>query len=120
MHDKIFIMIIEKNVENNPQTHKTFIDSEKAYVNLPREKLCEAMRSMYVEEKLITITQRLYKETKLQVKMGNRLTKPIMIIKFLKQDAAFHLHFLTYIIDLALKEDHCFKAKSIINVKTFR
>ena len=85
--DNIFIMrqVIEKNKEKNIETHMTFIDLEKAYDSVPRKQLWEAMRRMNVCEKWINITQRLYGDSKAQIKVGYKLTKPITITKGLKQ-----------------------------------
>lgn len=46
---------------------------------MARKQLWEAIRRMNVGEKLINVTQKLYKEIKTLVKSGNELTKKVAV-----------------------------------------
>ena len=51
---------MEKRIENNLEMHACFIDLEKAYKNVTREKLFEILKEYEVPGKLIRIIKNLY------------------------------------------------------------
>lgn len=77
--------VIEKNQAKNIDTHITFVDLEKAYDNVPRCQLWEAMRRMRIKEKWIEVTKALYENSEAQIRVGNKVTKAIEVSKGLKQ-----------------------------------
>ena len=80
--------VIEKNRAKNIDIHITFVNLEKAYDNVPRCKVWNAMKGMGIKDKWIEVTKALYRNTETHIKIGNKITKKLQVSKGLKQRCA--------------------------------
>ena len=70
--DQIFAVkqIVEKTIEKDKKTYMAFVDLEKAYDNVSREKLWKVLDEYGVNGKLLRAIQALYVDGKARVKVG--------------------------------------------------
>lgn len=54
--------IIENNKEKNIETHIVFVGLEKAYDNVPENKVWQAMRRLYIKYKLDKLSKEITQE----------------------------------------------------------
>lgn len=67
--------MIEKNREYNIPTYIAFIDYNKAFDTVNRQKLWEVLRSKGIPDHLIRVIQGLYSNTKIRIKLKNGISK---------------------------------------------
>lgn len=77
--------IIEKRLKVDRETHLAFIDLEKAYDSVPRNKLWKILTEIGLNKTLIRIMQLMYKESTAQIKIGNKLHSKFKTSKGLRQ-----------------------------------
>jgi len=84
--DAIFTVqqIIEKRKEHNLPLFLLFIDYEKAYDNVNRDKLWEMMDNK-IPNYLLNIIKCIYRNTKVRIKFSNGISEPIHINKVVRQ-----------------------------------
>ncbi|KAF2880083.1 hypothetical protein ILUMI_26095 [Ignelater luminosus] len=70
--------IIEKKLERNRTTHLVFIDLQKAYDNIPIEKLWKALQNTNINYTLVKAVQNLYNDMKSTAKIGNKTSELIL------------------------------------------
>ena len=72
-YDKIFVVkqIVEKTIEKNKNTYMAFVDLEKAYDNMSREKLWKMLDKYGINGMLLRAIQALYVGSKACEKMEN-------------------------------------------------
>ena len=71
--DQIFAVkqiFVEKTIEKDKKVYMAFVDLEKAYDNVSREKLWKVLDEYGVKGKLLRAIQALYKDGKARVKVG--------------------------------------------------
>ena len=75
--DGIFSLkqVIEKRVEFNLETHLAFIDLVKAFDNVSRQILWQIMKRRGYPQHLIGVLESIYKETKIVILIGDRITR---------------------------------------------
>ncbi|KAJ4434340.1 hypothetical protein ANN_22899 [Periplaneta americana] len=67
--------MIEKNREYNIPTYIAFIDYNKAFDTVNRQKLWEVLRSKGIPDHLIRVIQGLYSNTKIRIKLKNGISE---------------------------------------------
>jgi len=82
--------IIEKRKEHNLPLFLLFIDYEKAYDNVNRDKLWEMMDNKIPNYLLNTITC-IYRNTKIRIKLNYGIVEPIYINKGIRQGCGLSL-----------------------------
>ena len=88
--------IIEKRKENNLQLFFLFIDYEKAYDNVNRDKLWEMMDNK-IPNYLLNTIKCIYRNTKVRMKFNDGIFEPIPINKEVRQGSGlspvlFNIH----------------------------
>ena len=85
--DNIFILqqILEKRSEYNLQTHIAFIDFQKAFDNVDREKLWIIMKEQGYPRQLIKVVKNLYEETKIVLNFRTEKSEEILTNKGVRQ-----------------------------------
>jgi len=76
--------IIEKGKEHNLPLFLLFIDYEKAYDNISRDKLWEMMANK-IPNYLLNIIKCIYRNTKFRIKFNDGISEPIHINKGVRQ-----------------------------------
>ena len=71
-NDQIFVVkqIVEKTIEKDKKTYMAFVDLEKAYDSVSREKLWKVLDEYGVKGKLLRAVQALYVDGRSRVKVG--------------------------------------------------
>jgi len=80
--------IIEKRKEHNLQLFLLFIDYEKAYDNVNRDKLWEMMDNK-IPNYLLNTIKCIYRNTKVRIKFNDGISEPIHIHKGVRQGCVF-------------------------------
>lgn len=104
--DHIFTIkqIIEKRTQQQKKTYLAFIDLEKAFDRVPREKLWNILENRGVEHKTIRIIQKIYKNNKNKVISHNRSSEEFITCEGLRQGGGLSpLLFITF-MDEIIKE----------------
>ena len=85
--DALFVLrqIIEKRREYNQETHIAFVDLEKAFDNVDRQKLWNIMDRRGYPQHLINSVKILYKSTSVVLDLNGRLSGDIPINKGVRQ-----------------------------------
>ena len=86
---------MEKRKEHNLPLFLLFIDYEKAYDNVNRDKLWEMMDNKIPNYLLHTI-KCIYRNMKIRIKFNGGISEPIHINNRSKTDVASHRYYLTY------------------------
>ena len=83
--DAIFTVkqITEERKEHNLPLFLLFIDYEKAYDNLNRDKLWEMMDNK-IPNYLLNTIKCIYRDTKIRIKFNDGISKPVLINKGVK------------------------------------
>ena len=76
--------IIEKRKDHNLPLFLLFIDYEKAYNNMNRDKLWEMMHNK-IPKYTLNRTNCIYRNTKVKIKFNNGISEPIHINKGVRQ-----------------------------------
>jgi retron-type reverse transcriptase len=76
--------IIEKTNEHNLPLFLVFIDYEKAYDNVNRDKLWKMMENK-IPNYLLSTIKCIYKNTKVKIKFNDNISEPIHITKGVRQ-----------------------------------
>lgn len=78
--DNLFTLqqLLEKQIAVDREVHIAFIDLEKAYDNVPRSKLWEALEIIGTDRNLIEIINELYRDNHSYIKVGKHLSEPII------------------------------------------
>ena len=86
MKDAIFTVqqIMEKRKEHNLPLFLLFIDYEKAYDNVNRDKLREMMNNK-IPNYLLNTIKCIYRNTKIRIKFNDGLSEPVHINKGVRQ-----------------------------------
>ena len=130
--DMIFTMkiIFEKSWEWKEDKYIAFLDLEKAFDRVPRQKMWDALNEEYYEipEKLKRAIYNTYKDTKCRVKTANEnedwfevktgvrqgsVLSPLLFIMFLDKCMREKIDDAERIIDLLYADDHVIIANSI-------
>jgi len=95
--DTIFTVqqIMEKRREHNLPLFLLFIDYEKAYDNVSRDKLWEMMENK-IPNYLLNTVKCIYSSTKIRNKFNDGISEPIYINKGVRQDVASHRYYLIH------------------------
>lgn len=85
--DQIFCMrqIIEKSYEKNKDLFMCFVDLEKAYDRVPREKLFSVLSEYNINEGLLRAIQGMYKNSRAAVRIDGRISDWFNVATGLKQ-----------------------------------
>jgi Reverse transcriptase (RNA-dependent DNA polymerase)/Endonuclease-reverse transcriptase len=104
--DLIFTIrnMMEKKWEKREDLYMTFLDLEKAFDNLPREKVWECLRKKEVEEGTITRIQSMYKNCKSRVRTLEGHTDWITVEKGVRQGSVMSPLLFIVVMDEMLGE----------------
>ena len=85
--DNVFCLkqMIEKRLARNRATHLMFVDLQKAYDNIPMQKMWEVLQETNINHTLIQAIQNLYKNMTSVIKIGNKITESFLVNKGLRQ-----------------------------------
>jgi len=105
-NDNVFIIkqIIEKRREFNLETHIAFIDFEKAFDRVDRNKLFEIMEKRGYPKHLIRAVKSMYTNTNITIKMQSHESKPIKTNQGLKQGCSMSPTLFNIYIDNTVRE----------------
>lgn len=78
-------LLMEKRIEYSQEMHMCFIDFEKAYDNVNRNKLFSALEEYNIPKKLIRAIESLYEDTMIRVKIGEEMSECEKINKGVRQ-----------------------------------
>ena len=84
-----------KRNATNQETHLLFVDLTKVYASIPILKLWEVLGELNINNNLFKVMQNLYGNTA-QVKIGNKLSILLTLLKDYARDVAFPLHVLRF------------------------
>lgn len=103
--DNIFILkrLIEKRREFNLETHIAFVDFERAFDCVNRQKLQEIMKERGFPNHLIEITKSLYKNTNIIINNGGTRTNKIKTNQGLRQGCGLSPTLFNIYIDDVVK-----------------
>ena len=100
--DSIFTVqhIMEKRKEHNLPLFLLFIDYERAYDNVNRDKLWE-MTDNEIPNYLLNKIKCIYRNTKIKIKFNEGVSEPIHVNEGVRQGCGpspvlFNIHFLSY------------------------
>lgn len=104
--DQIFTIrqLLEKNWEFKKPVYQLFIDFQKAYDSIIREKMFEILESFKIPKKLIQMVKVCLHESKGRVKVGNSLSDPFDIKCGLKQGDALSPLLFNLTLEYAVKK----------------
>lgn len=103
--DNIFVLrqVIEKRSARNWDTHLLFIDLEKAYDNVPLNKLMDTLDAAGIGKRYIRAINNIYEHTKGVIKLGKYLSDPFPITKGLRQGCCLSPTLFKIYVQEALK-----------------
>ena len=78
-------LLMEKRIEYNLETHMCFIDLEKAYDRVNRKKLFEVLKDEEITYKMRKVINSIYKNTRIRVRIGNKLSEQAEINRGVRQ-----------------------------------
>lgn len=99
-----FKQAIEKKSATNRDAHLTFIDLQKAYDNMPTQKLWEVLEIYIINCTLIKSLKRLYSRSTSRVKSGKTISKLFPVTKGLRQGCCISPTFFKIYVAPALKQ----------------
>lgn len=97
--DQIFCLrqIIEKCYERNRDLYLCFVDLEKAYDSIPRNKLFEVLLEYNVEGKIFRVIESIYKESKAAVRLNGEISSWFNMENGVRQGCNFVTFVIYYI-----------------------
>ena len=84
--------IVEKTIEKDKKTYMAFVDLEKAYDSVSREKLWKVLDEYGVKGKLLRAIQALYVDGKARVKVGRMESKLFGVCRGARQGCTLSLY----------------------------
>ena len=106
-------LLMEKRVEFNLETHFCFIDFEKAYDRVEREKLFEILRERKIPSSIIQIIKTMYDGTIIRVRLENEMSEYAEINQGLRQGCPASCVTFNIYIDHILREWYKTQPKGI-------
>ena len=108
-HIMLYNLIQKYCRKGNKRLYACFVDFEKAFDSISREKLLKKMRSMGITGKFLNIIAAMYKDDLVQVKLGNKVTESICVTTGVRQGCVlsptlFNLFLADFIAILKNKE----------------
>ena len=97
-------MLMEKYKEDQRQLHCVFVDLEKAYDRVPREKLWYCMKKSGIVEKYVRFVQDMYEGSKTVVRCAVEITKSFKVKVGLHQGSALSPFLFAAIMDRLMDE----------------
>ncbi|HYS62000.1 MAG TPA: reverse transcriptase family protein [Gemmatimonadales bacterium] len=97
-------LLMEKRVEHNLETHICFIDLEKAYDRVNRNKLFEVLNDLGVSGKIRRVIQSIYNNTKIQIRIGSKLSEHAEINRGVRQGCPLSCVLFNMYMDHMVKE----------------
>ena len=103
--DNLFTLqqLIEKTKSVDQELHITFIDLTKAYDNVPRSNLWQALYDIKVSKHLIKIIQELYTSNIAHVKLDGKISDPLYPDKGLRQGCSLSPILFNLYVERALR-----------------
>ena len=108
VQDHIFTIkqVTEKLLEHNRKAFIAFVDLEKAFDSVPRQKVWLCLKNRNVDQKLINIAQSLYKCTKNQVIYNNNVSEEFITREGLRQGGVMSPLLFSIYMDDIMKKCH--------------
>lgn len=103
--DHIFTIkqMIEKTLKHNREAFICFIDMEKAFDRVPRDKIWELLRKRGVSSELIKAIQSIYKCTKNYIRAGSKLSNEFETTQGLRQGGTLSPVLFIIMLDEVMK-----------------
>ena len=92
-------MLMEKYRESQKELHCVFVDLEKAYDRIPREKLWYCIRKSGIVEKYVRLVQDMYEESGTVVRCAIEITESFKVKVGLHQGSALSPFLFAVIMD---------------------
>ena len=108
--DQIFALqqIFEKSWEYAKEVNTCFVDLEKAYDRIPRDKLWAVLLQYGIDGQLLTAIKSLYMHSEICVRVNSATTKPFRVSVGLRQGCSFSpILFLIYMDRIVKKSESC-------------
>ena len=108
--DQIFALqqIFEKSGEYAKEVIACFVDLEKAYDHIPRDKLWAVLLQYSIDGQLLTIIKSLYMHSEVCVRVNSAMTKPFRVSVELRQCCSLSpILFLIYMDRIVKKSESC-------------
>ena len=104
--DQIFAVkqIVEKTIEKDKKVYMAFVDLEKAYDNVSREKLWKVLDEYGVKGKLLRAIQALYEDGKARVKVGGLESELFVVHRGVRQRCTLSPWLFNVFIDRMTRE----------------
>ena len=105
-NDQIFAVkqIVEKTIEKDKKTYMAFVDSEKAYDSVSREKLWKVLDEYGVKGKLLGAIQALYVDGKARVKVGRMESELFDVCRGVRQGCTLSPWLFNVFMDRVTRE----------------
>ena len=105
-NDQIFVVkqIVEKTIEKNMKTYMAFVDLEKAYDNVSREKLWVVLDKYGIKRKLLRAIQALYVGSKACVKVGGLTSEDFEVRRGVRQGCTLSPWLFNLFMDNVMRE----------------
>ena len=100
-----FRMLMEKYRKGQSELHCVFVDLEKSYDRVPREKLWYCMRKSGIVEKYVRLVQEMYEESKTVVRCAVGTTESFKVKVGQHQGSALSLFLFAVIMDRLTDEE---------------
>ena len=105
-NDQIFAVkqIVEKTIEKDRKTYMAFVDLEKAYDNVSREKLWKVLYAYGVKGRLLRAIQALYVNGRAKVKVGEMESELFEVYRGVRQGCTLSPWLFNVFIDSVTRE----------------
>ena len=78
-HIMLYNLIEKYCKKDNKRLYTCFIDFEKAFDKISRNKLLEKMRNLGIDGKFLNIIAAMYRDDQIQMKLGNKVTEGVFV-----------------------------------------
>ena len=105
-NDQIFAVkrIVEKTIEKDKKTYMAFVDLDKAYDSVSREKLWKVLDEYGVKGKLLRAVQALYVDGRARVKVGRMESELFGVCRGVRQGCTLSPWLLNVFMDRVTRE----------------
>jgi hypothetical protein len=97
-------IIIEQTMEYQSTLYLSFIDFEKAFDSIKREKMWQAMKTFGIPTKIINLLQEMYREFSCRVEINGSLTETISMRSGVRQRCLLSPILFLMVLDIIMRK----------------